>query len=95
MLMTYMLDISSATAGEVLELNPNALGVNGLPVSKITDANNDILASEFISGFLTITGGEEPGPEPVIPEPSSLVLFALGVVGIAGYNRNRKRQTAA
>ena len=89
LLMTFTLDLSTAEVGEFLLLDPNLMNMTEAANGQLVPVNLNLT---FNSGSLTITSGTNGS---VHPEPSSLLLFAVGVVGIAGYNRKRKRQTAA
>lgn len=43
----------------------------------------------YLIGFAYFTESNDPGPGAGIPEPSSLMLLALGSAGIAAYRRKR------
>tara|TARA_B100000614_G_scaffold261925_1_gene293281 strand:+ start:249 stop:782 length:534 start_codon:yes stop_codon:yes gene_type:complete len=50
----------------------------------------DLVGGQGISHFSawTITGGDEP-PAGQVPEPSTMLLFGLGILGLAGFGRKR------
>jgi hypothetical protein len=45
-------------------------------------------------GFAYFTATNDPGPGAGVPEPSSLMLLALGSAGIAAYRRKKNPRTA-
>ena len=79
-LMTFTIDLSSATPGEVLTLDPDATH-SGLSVA--TDVNGVSVPLSFASGNLT-----------VVPEPSSLVLCGIAALGLVAFRRWAPRRRA-
>lgn len=64
--------------------------VGGLPYTEYTlpDSYND-LGLSHISAF---TAGLPPsGPPPAIPEPTTMLLFGTGLIGLAALSRRRNK----
>jgi len=51
----------------------------------LDSAGNPLITGD---GILTVTGAAGPV---IIPEPSSLAIWALGLLGLAWYGRRRRR----
>jgi PEP-CTERM motif len=50
---------------------------------------SDIVGSNGNTGNVAAKGPDTPPPPPAVPEPSSLILFGTGAVGIAGAVRRK------
>jgi hypothetical protein len=50
---------------------------------------SDIVGSNGNTGNVAAKGSDTPPPPPAVPEPSSLILFGTGAVGIAGAVRRK------
>jgi hypothetical protein len=75
----------------VATVNP---GLENVLTLAIADTSDDVLDSAALiqSGSFTVCGG--PGQPPcggtTVPEPTTLVLFGLGMAGIAGLKKRSK-----
>lgn len=69
---------------------PGAANLNGTSITQITGINN----SDQISGFYVDANGRQRGfvASPV-PEPGSIALFGVGIVGIAAFVRRKRPMT--
>jgi hypothetical protein len=52
----------------------------------LTHTDPDSQASIYFSSSLSIRGGGDPPP---IPEPTTLLLVGIGLVGVAGFGRKK------
>ena len=83
LLMTFTLDLSTASPGEVLSLDPNAGSQTFL-----ADSTGAPLSLSFTPGTLTLVAA-------VVPEPATLTLFLATTLCLAGYGfRRRQLKTA-
>jgi len=51
--------------------------------------NNDDATNDFILNRVALAGGADPGGAAPVPEPATLLLFGLGILGIAGVGRKK------
>jgi len=59
-------------------------GTSGPVTIKIVDVNTDFVGNDFTMDDLSLLG---------VPEPSSLVMLAIGIVGLVCFGRRRRFQT--
>jgi hypothetical protein len=87
-LVTTILSLNEVTMGSTLDFS----GVVNLHAAGFLDTPGDI-------SFTTQATGSGPfvativalGPAPTVPEPSSLILFGSGALGLAGFAARKLR----
>jgi PEP-CTERM motif len=78
------------------DLNLAALGLDAKTLASITftSASNSPDPAA-ITGVFAVSGVPVAGPAAGVPEPGTWALFAVGLAGVAGYGRRRRKALAA
>jgi hypothetical protein len=82
-------DLSGTWASAANVLTPNADGFDAVAHIFITSSPAHAANGAIVTGFAGENGG------PVVPEPSTMAIAALGALGFIGYGLRRRKATIA
>ena len=80
------------TAGLVFSGFNQSLSEKNLETDSILDDHTEISADNWAYGawaYMTLDGGDEGNGEAPVPEPATMLLFGIGLLGVAGISRKK------